>query len=116
MFCFQFDDSLLANLLRIIQHMQLKKKDITNAKTLSDDKELLRETLPALAMPNVDANKLMTELEGLQPKWKEEKVCLLSSLFLELEIVDHVMFQYRIFIKVISERIIFQEKYGIIGH
>ncbi|EJD76626.1 CBR-MOG-5 protein [Loa loa] len=69
----QFDDSLLANLLRIIQHMQLKKKDVANAKTLSDDKELLRETLPALAMPNVDANKLMNELEGLQPKWKEEK-------------------------------------------
>ncbi|KAL3985857.1 Oligonucleotide/oligosaccharide-binding (OB)-fold family protein [Acanthocheilonema viteae] len=69
----QFDDSLLTNLLRIIQHMQLKKKDIANAKTLSDDKELLRETLPALAMPNVDANKLMTELESLQPKWKETK-------------------------------------------
>ncbi|KAK6108662.1 Oligonucleotide/oligosaccharide-binding (OB)-fold family protein [Brugia pahangi] len=69
----QFDDSLLANLLRIIQHMQLKKKDIANVKTLSDDKELLRETLPALAMPNVDADKLMTELEGLQTKWKEEK-------------------------------------------
>ncbi|VIO98778.1 Uncharacterized protein BM_BM3113 [Brugia malayi] len=69
----QFDDSLLANLLRIIQHMQLKKKDVANVKTLSDDKELLRETLPALAMPNVDADKLMTELEGLQTKWKEEK-------------------------------------------
>ncbi|VDK72410.1 unnamed protein product [Litomosoides sigmodontis] len=69
----QFDDSLLANLLRIIQHMQPKKKDVTSAKTLSDDKELLRETLPALAMPNVDADKLMTELEGLQPKWKEAK-------------------------------------------
>lgn len=71
---FQFDDSLLTNLLRIIQHMQLKKKCIANAKNLSDDKELLRETLPALAMPNVNADKLMTELEGLQPKWKEEKV------------------------------------------
>lgn len=52
--------------------MQPKKKDVS-AKTLSDDKELLRETLPALAMPNVDADKLMTELEGLQPKWKEAK-------------------------------------------
>ncbi|CAG9535662.1 unnamed protein product [Cercopithifilaria johnstoni] len=69
----QFDDSLLANLLRIIQHMQLKKKEVANTKTLSDDKELLRETLPALAMPNVDASKLMMELEGLQPKWKEAK-------------------------------------------
>ncbi|VDN03033.1 unnamed protein product [Thelazia callipaeda] len=69
----QFDDSLLANLLRIILHMHPKKKTEINVKTLSEDKNLLRETLPALAMPNVDADKLMNELEGLQPKWKKEK-------------------------------------------
>ncbi|KAM3716919.1 putative pre-mRNA-splicing factor ATP-dependent RNA helicase [Dirofilaria immitis] len=75
----QFDDSLLANLLRIIQHMQLKKKDVTSVKPLTDDKELLRETLPALAMPNVDANKLITELECLQPKWKKERTEITSK-------------------------------------
>uniref|UniRef100_A0A915PPL1 RNA helicase n=1 Tax=Setaria digitata TaxID=48799 RepID=A0A915PPL1_9BILA len=69
----QFDDSLLTNLLRIIQHMQPKKKDVANLKSISNDKQLLRETLPALAMANVDADKLMIELEGLQPKWEEEK-------------------------------------------
>lgn len=73
---------MLANLLRIIQHMQPKKKDPMDFKTLLDDKELLRETLPVLAMPNVDSDKFMAELEDLQPKWKEEKVD--SYLFLLL--------------------------------
>lgn len=69
----QFDDSLLSNLLRLIQHMQPKKKD-TKPVVLSDDKELLRVSFPALAMPNTTADKLMEQLEGLAPKWKEEKV------------------------------------------
>uniref|UniRef100_A0A8R1XW19 RNA helicase n=1 Tax=Onchocerca volvulus TaxID=6282 RepID=A0A8R1XW19_ONCVO len=75
----QFNDSLLANLLRIIQSMQLKKNDVVTVKTLTNDKELLRETLPALAMPNVDADKLMTELEGLQPKWMEERARIMDE-------------------------------------
>ncbi|VDN41715.1 unnamed protein product [Gongylonema pulchrum] len=41
--------------------------------TLQDDKELLRKTLPVLAMPNQNADDLMAELEHLQPKWKQEK-------------------------------------------
>ncbi|OZC12274.1 ATP-dependent RNA helicase Dhx8 family protein [Onchocerca flexuosa] len=101
----QFNDSLLANLLRIIQSMQLKKKDVVTVKTLTNDKELLRETLPALAMPNVDADKLMTELEGLQPKWKEERVCLFFILFLRQEIVDLVIFRYMILVNEIQAKI-----------
>ncbi|VDM50566.1 unnamed protein product [Toxocara canis] len=71
----QFDDSLLANLLRLIQHMQPKKKDIDkHIRTIADDKELLKAQLPALAMANTNTDLLMEQLEGLIPKWKKDQV------------------------------------------
>ncbi|VDN52257.1 unnamed protein product [Dracunculus medinensis] len=72
----EFDDSLLSNLLRLIQHMQPKKTEIKKPVIISDDKNLLRERLPALAMPNTTNNSsddLMHELESLMPKWKDEQ-------------------------------------------
>uniref|UniRef100_A0A915AD75 RNA helicase n=2 Tax=Parascaris univalens TaxID=6257 RepID=A0A915AD75_PARUN len=71
----QFDDSLLANLLRLIQHMQPKKaSSVKQITTIADEKELLKAQLPALAMPNVNTDILMEQLEGLMPKWKKEQV------------------------------------------
>lgn len=71
----QFDDSLLANLLRLIQHMQPKKTgSVKRITTIADDKELLKAQLPALAMPNTNTDTLMEQLEGLMPKWKKEQV------------------------------------------
>ncbi|VDK51347.1 unnamed protein product [Anisakis simplex] len=73
---FSFDDSLLANLLRLINHMLPKPKDssVNFVKTMADDKDLLKAQLPALAMPNtMNTDSLMEQLEGLQPKWKREK-------------------------------------------
>uniref|UniRef100_A0A914WHZ1 RNA helicase n=1 Tax=Plectus sambesii TaxID=2011161 RepID=A0A914WHZ1_9BILA len=76
----QFDDSFIANLLRLIQHMQPKRaaaiKGDGDAKpcVISDAKEELREKLPALAMPDdrTGVRAMMEELEGLLPKVKDE--------------------------------------------
>lgn len=57
--------------------MQPKKTEIKKPVIISDDKNLLRERLPALAMPNTTNNSsddLMHELESLMPKWKDEQV------------------------------------------
>uniref|UniRef100_A0A1I7ZGT4 RNA helicase n=1 Tax=Steinernema glaseri TaxID=37863 RepID=A0A1I7ZGT4_9BILA len=74
----QFDDSLVRNLLRII-NQGLKRIKAAAAKedpddhvpTIKDDKEVLKELAPALAMPNRDAGDLLAELEGLQSKWED---------------------------------------------
>ncbi|MCP9264634.1 ATP-dependent RNA helicase dhx8 [Dirofilaria immitis] len=75
-----------------IIYLATENPTFDNVKPLTDDKELLRETLPALAMPNVDANKLITELECLQPKWKKERVRIFLCLFLK-KIVGYIVFQ-----------------------
>jgi hypothetical protein len=40
--------------------------------TIKDEKDALKEMVPALAMPNTK-NTLLDELEGLKPKWDLEK-------------------------------------------
>ncbi|KJH48464.1 S1 RNA binding domain protein [Dictyocaulus viviparus] len=76
----QFDDSLTANLLRLIQHMLPKQKNKKSQKNnsdshkitlISDAKEEIKARLPALAMPNTNTDKMMDELQNLVPKWKE---------------------------------------------
>ncbi|VDO28439.1 unnamed protein product [Haemonchus placei] len=76
----QFDDSLIANLLRLIQHMLPKKKGRQNGTNsshkitlISDAKEEIKARLPALAMPNSNADDMLSQLENLVPKWKEAK-------------------------------------------
>ena len=54
--------------------MRPKKTKTQKPVIISDDKELLKAELPALAMPNTTADSLMEQLEGLVPKWKKEKV------------------------------------------
>jgi hypothetical protein len=58
-FIFQFDDSFIANLLRLIHHMRPKTRkenddelDDFKPSIISDSKEELRALIPALAMPN----------------------------------------------------------------
>ncbi|ETN82335.1 RNA helicase HRH1 [Necator americanus] len=77
----QFDDSLVANLLRLIQHMlpKARKKGQENTSNshkitlISDAKDEIKARLPALAMPNSNSGDMMSQLENLMPKWKEEK-------------------------------------------
>ncbi|KAK6062247.1 hypothetical protein COOONC_00086, partial [Cooperia oncophora] len=76
----QFDDSLTANLLRLIQHMLPKKKNQRKGSgsshkitLISDAKEEIKARLPALAMPNSNTDDMMSQLENLVPKWKEAK-------------------------------------------
>ncbi|VDM61265.1 unnamed protein product [Angiostrongylus costaricensis] len=76
----QFDDSLTANLLRLIHHMlpkskgkkyQKKTSDSHKITLISDAKEEIKARLPALAMPNSNTDNMMDQLESLVPKWKE---------------------------------------------
>uniref|UniRef100_A0A1I7XLM6 S1 motif domain-containing protein n=1 Tax=Heterorhabditis bacteriophora TaxID=37862 RepID=A0A1I7XLM6_HETBA len=76
----QFDDSLIANLLRLIQHMMPKQKgkkskelDSHKITLISDAKDEIKARLPALAMPNTNTDDMMSQLENLMPKWKEAK-------------------------------------------
>ncbi|VDL79433.1 unnamed protein product, partial [Nippostrongylus brasiliensis] len=79
----QFDDSLTANLLRLIQHMLPKAKSKKGPKNdpnsshkitlISDAKEEIKARLPALAMPNSNTDDIMSQLENLVPKWQEAK-------------------------------------------
>ncbi|PIO69490.1 hypothetical protein TELCIR_08677, partial [Teladorsagia circumcincta] len=76
----QFDDSLTANLLRLIQHMLPKKKSQQTGMgsshkitLISDAKEEIKARLPALALPNSNTEDMMSQLENLVPKWKEAK-------------------------------------------
>lgn len=55
--------------------MMPKKAKTLKPMIISDDKELIKAHLPALAMPNTSADALLEQLEGLMPKWKAEKVC-----------------------------------------
>lgn len=67
----------MATILRLINTLHPKKKKAAADKlitTIKDEKETLKQKLPALAMPNTNSNDLMGQLEGLMPKWKEEKV------------------------------------------
>ncbi|VDO70559.1 unnamed protein product [Heligmosomoides polygyrus] len=77
----QFDDSLTANLLRLIQHMLPKPKGKKSQKNvsgsshkitlISDAKEEIKARLPALAMPNSNTDDMMSQLENLK---KEEVI------------------------------------------
>ncbi|EFO91466.1 CRE-MOG-5 protein [Caenorhabditis remanei] len=88
----QFDDSLTATILRIVQHMTTAKKktkksgdfkedikDSHKITLISDAKEEIKARLPALAMANTvvekedDGSDLMAELEKLQGRYVEEK-------------------------------------------
>ncbi|KAK5970479.1 Pre-mRNA-splicing factor ATP-dependent RNA helicase mog-5 [Trichostrongylus colubriformis] len=76
----QFDDSLTANLLRLIQHMLPKKRKqeigmglFHKITLISDAKEEIKAKLPALALPNSNTDEMMSQLENLVPKWKETK-------------------------------------------
>jgi hypothetical protein len=54
--------------------MERKKKQrqpTSSFTTIKDEKEILKETVPALAMPNTE-NFLIDELEGLKAKWEME--------------------------------------------
>lgn len=42
--------------------------------TIKDEKDFLKDALPALAMPNTKPNEMLNELEGLLPQWKKEQV------------------------------------------
>jgi len=72
---FKFDDSLVHHILRLVLSMERKKKQATNTifSTIKDEKEELKEMVPALAMPNTE-NTLIDELEGLKTKWEKERV------------------------------------------
>ena len=72
---FKFDDSLVHHILRLVLSMERKKKQTTNTifSTIKDEKEELKEMVPALAMPNTE-NTLIDELEGLKTKWEKERV------------------------------------------
>lgn len=64
----------------------MEPKSSKKITTIKEEKEYLKEQLPALAMPNTNTNNLMSELEDLLPKWKEEKkkeekVCPVFAVF-----------------------------------
>ncbi|KAF7635685.1 hypothetical protein Mgra_00004927 [Meloidogyne graminicola] len=72
-----FDDSLVQHILRLVLSMERKRKQehpLSNSMflTIEDEKEELKEKIPALAMPNTK-NTLMEELEGLKDKWEIER-------------------------------------------
>ncbi|KAL7077529.1 hypothetical protein ACQ4LE_003536 [Meloidogyne hapla] len=72
-----FDDSLVQHILRLVLSMERKKKQKQPPSnsiflTINDEKEELKQRLPALAMPNTK-NTLMDELEGLKTKWEMER-------------------------------------------
>ncbi|VDP13935.1 unnamed protein product [Soboliphyme baturini] len=77
----EFDDSFIANLLRLIQHMQpntyASKENTSGVEDLSltdaSDREELKKKLPALAMPDESVSEVMAQLESLIPKWKEDE-------------------------------------------
>lgn len=69
----EFDDSFISNLLRLIQHMQPKKRDAAgDSKPTLTEKDILRQKLPALAIPDDPGNRLMAEFANLIPVWKKE--------------------------------------------
>uniref|UniRef100_A0A915JHK8 Uncharacterized protein n=1 Tax=Romanomermis culicivorax TaxID=13658 RepID=A0A915JHK8_ROMCU len=81
----EFDDSLISNLLRLIQHMMGRNKKSMNDEHISQDisgkslhsivdKEFIKSKLPALALPNeatAASSTVMAELENLLPKWSD---------------------------------------------
>ncbi|KAF7634515.1 hypothetical protein Mgra_00006086 [Meloidogyne graminicola] len=72
-----FDDSLVQHILRLVLSMERKRKQKhppSNSMflTIEDEKEELKQKIPALAMPNTK-NTLMEELEGLKDKWEIER-------------------------------------------
>ncbi|PIC46821.1 hypothetical protein B9Z55_006391 [Caenorhabditis nigoni] len=88
----QFDDSLTATILRIVQHMTASKKkskkggdskedvkDSHKITLISDAKEEIKARLPALAMANTtiekedSGNDLMAQLEMMEGKYEKEK-------------------------------------------
>lgn len=89
----EFDDSLVANLLRLIQHMKPKKKDNKyDDDDLAEislhgivDKEIIRTKLPVLALPDDPTHKLMSELENLIPKWSNTEIKLKEEIEEEIE-------------------------------
>jgi len=72
---------LVQHILRLVLSMERKKKQQKQQQhtpansiflTINDEKEELKQRLPALAMPNTK-NTLMDELEDLKTKWEMEK-------------------------------------------
>lgn len=55
--------------------MEKKKRQrqaVSTVTTIRDEKEELKELVPALALPNTN-NTLLDELEGLKGKWEQEQ-------------------------------------------
>ena len=72
---------MVQHILRLVLSMERKKKQQKQQQhqpansiflTINDEKEELKQRLPALAMPNTK-NTLMDELEDLKTKWEMEK-------------------------------------------
>ncbi|KRZ61545.1 putative pre-mRNA-splicing factor ATP-dependent RNA helicase mog-5 [Trichinella nativa] len=77
----EFDNSLISNLLRRIQLMTKptgKSEDpAENASHMlsmssKSDREVMKQCLPALAMPNKPVSEALSELENLIPQWRRE--------------------------------------------
>ncbi|KRX63084.1 putative pre-mRNA-splicing factor ATP-dependent RNA helicase mog-5 [Trichinella sp. T9] len=77
----EFDNSLISNLLRRIQLMTKptgKSEDAAeNASHMlsmssKSDREVMKQCLPALAMPNKPVSETLSELENLIPQWRRE--------------------------------------------
>lgn len=72
-----FDDSLVQHILRLVLSMERKKKQKQQEKTnlittIVDEKDELKELVPALSLPNT-SNTLIDELENLKQKWDLEQ-------------------------------------------
>lgn len=66
----------MSTILRLVNSLKPKKKKTDENRlfsTVKDEKEALKQKVPALAMPNTNSGNLMDQLEGLMPQWKEEK-------------------------------------------
>lgn len=82
---FKFDDSLAQHILRLVLSMEKKKKQqqrqaSSMVVTIKDERDELKQMLPALAMPN-SSNTILDELEGLKQKWEQEHTVKGVSFF-----------------------------------
>ncbi|KRX98310.1 putative pre-mRNA-splicing factor ATP-dependent RNA helicase mog-5 [Trichinella pseudospiralis] len=77
----EFDNSLISNLLRRIQLMSKPTGKSENADenashmlsmSSKSDREVMKQCLPALAMPNKPVSETLSELENLIPQWRRE--------------------------------------------
>ncbi|KRZ74103.1 ATP-dependent RNA helicase DHX8 [Trichinella papuae] len=77
----EFDNSLISNLLRRIQLMSKPAGKSENADenashmlsmSSKSDREVMKQCLPALALPNKPVSETLSELENLIPQWRRE--------------------------------------------